>query len=432
MVRRLLFLSLLAAGVILTAQVSERFTWQLDLSAQRINSLSRSAEQALDALSGQLEIIAVMPDYPVQRAQLEQLLAPYLAHRSNPRFEFVDPVREPERARGLGAERHGELQLRSGGRLEIIDSPASRPIDMALNRLALQGERWIVSLKGHGERRPDQSPGGLAQLIDRVEKLGYRVVSIDPRQVDSLPENTSILLLAGPREPYAQHSQMLIRRHLAGGGAALWLTDGPLPGWFAEELGIETLPGTLVDAAAAAHGLDSPDNAVVSDYPSALFPRPPQRHSVLKGASALAIRDSGSDWRLEGRLRSSPRSWNETGELRGRIARNPELGEQAGPLDVALALQRSGGDAEGRLLVVGNSRFISNEQVGQADNLALATGLLRWLAADTELGPMPTAGDLDIDWPPRLAAALAIGLMGLLPTVYLAAGLWLRYRRRRA
>jgi len=40
--------------------------------------------------------------------------------------------------------------------------------------------------------------------------------------------------------------------------------------------------------------------------------------------------------------------------------------------------------------------------------------------------------DLDLDWSPRLAAWLAIGLMGALPAFYLATGLWLRYRRRRA
>ena len=32
----------------------------------------------------------------------------------------------------------------------------------------------------------------------------------------------------------------------------------------------------------------------------------------------------------------------------------------------------------------------------------------------------------------RLAAVLAMGLMGVLPALYLATGLWLRYRRRRA
>ena len=221
MLRRLLFLILLVAAVVLTGRVAEQFPWQLDLSAQGINSLSDSAEQAMDALSDRLEITAITPDYPVQRAQLEQLLTPYLAHPSRPRFEFIDPVREPDRARKLGAERHGELQLRSGGRLEVIASPDAAAIDLALNRLALQGERWIISLEGNGERALDDSPGGIARLVQHVERLGYRVVPVDPSHVDALPQNTAVLLAAGPHQPYPEHSLQLIRSYLSDGGSVL-------------------------------------------------------------------------------------------------------------------------------------------------------------------------------------------------------------------
>lgn len=431
MLRRLLFLVLLVAAVILTSRVAEQYPWQLDLSAQGINSLSDSAEQAMDALSDRLEITAITPDYPVQRAQLEQLLMPYLAHPSRPRFEFIDPVREPDRARKLGAERHGELQLRSGGRLEVIASPDAAAIDLALNRLALHGERWIVSLEGNGERALDDSPGGIARLVQHVERLGYRVVPVDPSHVDSLPENTAVLMAAGPRQSYPEHSLQLIRSYLSDGGSLLWLSGDDLPTWLGTELGVEMLPGSLVDAAAAAHGLDNPDNAIVSEYPAELLPRAPQRHSVFKDARALKLHDSGGDWRLQGRLSSSPRSWNETGGLRGQIARNPELDERAGPLDVALAMQNSVAKRQ-RLVLVGGSQFVANDHIGQGDNLALAVGLLRWLSDDAQLGPAMAASDLDIDWSPRLAAGLALGLMGVLPAFYLATGLWLRYRRRRA
>ena len=82
----------------------------------------------------------IIPDYPVQRAQLEQLLAPYLARSEKLSLTFIDPVKEPDRARALGAARHGELQLRMGQRLEVIATPTTTSIDRALNRLALQGD----------------------------------------------------------------------------------------------------------------------------------------------------------------------------------------------------------------------------------------------------------------------------------------------------
>ena len=240
---------------------------------------------------------------------------------------------------------------------------------------------------------------------------------------------TAVLLIAAPDATYPPHVSDLIARFAAEGGSLLWLlgeASATPPGL---DLGVEVLPGHIVDAAAARYGLDRPDNAIVTDYPE-LLAMPADAYSVLPQARGLRTRPS-ADWRIVGRLQSSPRSWNETGELRGRIARNPELDERAGPLDIVLALQKTGAGRQ-RLVLVGGSQFVANDHVGQGDNLALAVGLLRWLSDDAQLGPTRVADDLDIDWSPRLAAVLAMGLMGVLPALYLATGLWLRYRRRRA
>ena len=81
---------------------------------------------------------------------------------------------------------------------------------------------------------------------------------------------------------------------------------------------------------------------------------------------------------------------------------------------------------------LGGREFLSNDQIGQADNAALAIGLLNWLTANEQLSPPAAARDQDIDWSPTLAAVLAVGCMILLPIVYLATAWWLRKRRRRA
>ena len=120
MSRRLLFFVLLAACIVLAAAVSQRHTWRLDLTAQRMHSLSPAAQAALGALSNPLEITAFVPDFAVQRTEIERLLAPYLAHPGRPALRFVDPVAQPALAREMGVARHGELQLVSGRRREVV------------------------------------------------------------------------------------------------------------------------------------------------------------------------------------------------------------------------------------------------------------------------------------------------------------------------
>jgi len=433
--RGLMFLLLLPACLALLAPASQRYAWQWDVTTQGRHSLSASAQQALDALEQPLELIALMPDYPVQRAELRHLLAAYLAHPTQPRLRFVDPVAEPALARDLGVRQHGELQLRSGMRREMVATPSPATIDAALSRLALRGERWVVAFRGNGERKPDASPNGLGRLIQRLETLGYRFVALDPRHTEEVPDNAALLLLAGPRRAYTEPVRDQIRRFLRRGGSLLWAFDGPLPDWIASEFGVVSLPGIVVDAAAASYGLDDPDNAIISDYPTALFPLPPGRHAALKRAQALELAQNTAQserWHAVANLRSSPRSWNETGELRGQIARDAQQGEQLGPLTLAVALQAGDRPQAGRVVLLGSAESIGNSQVGVADNAALLLGLVNWLTANQGLTAPVVAEDQDIHWSPALAGSLAMLFMIILPVVYLASGWWLRSRRRRA
>lgn len=431
MLRRGLFLVLLLTCVVLAARVADRYSVQVDLSAQRINSLTTVAQRALDQIGPRLELLAFVPDFAVQRAEFQRLLAPYLAHRPDLQITYIDPVAQPERAREHGATRQGELHLLAAPRREVISEPTRSHIDRALNRLALQGERWIVMLKGHGEREIDGSPNGLDRLAAQTEALGYRVITLDPRQIESLPDNTAVLLLAGPQRPYDARSRALIGAFLDNGGRLLWLTGTGSDPILAAQFGLTALPGTVVDANAARYGLDDPANAIVDDFDVKLLPQPPDRHSVLHRARAFDF-TTANDWQLVAQLRSSQRSWNETGDLKGRLRRDPESGEAQGPLSVGVALQRSSGQPSARAVILGSAHLLGNAQIGQAANLELTLGLIHWLSDNPLLIAQAPGASLQIDWSPELAATLAVGLMGVLPTAYLLTGLWLRRRRRRA
>lgn len=432
MPRRVLLFALLGLCLVLLAAVGERYALRIDLTAQRVHSLSTAAQSALDALADPLEITAFVPDRPVERAQITRLLAPYLDHPAAPRLVFVDPVVEPQRASAAGVTRHGELQLHSGTRREVVARPAHASLDTALTRLALRGDRWIVVFRGHGESPLDDTPGGLGRLAGHLEQAGYRVIALDPRDTGELPDNAALVVAAGPRSPYSPRVLDQVERFVARGGALLWLIDTPAPVRFAG-LQVDPLPGVVVDAAAAAHGLESPDHAVVGTYPQDLLPHPPAGQALLLQARGIDLVLAGDDWKVAGRLQSSPRSWNETGDLRGRVARDPELGEQAGPVTVAVAVEGPPSDGRTpRALFVGGRQFIVNDQLGQGDNLALALGLVNWLTANQQVSATAPAPDLEVDWSPQLGGTLGAILMGVLPVVYLAFGAWLRRRRRRA
>jgi hypothetical protein len=431
--RRLLFLLLLITCVIWAARVSERYSVAVDLSATGLHSLSDSAQQALDQLGSGLQITAFMPDLLVQRAELEQLLAPYLAHRSAPELAYVDPLKNPDQAEALGAHASGELHLRWGERTEVLSQVTREQLDLALNRLALRGERWIVSLTGHGEHEIDQGPAGLADFADRAQQLGYQMIALDPRRIDRLPDNTAMLLIAAPSQAYDERVADLVRTYLTAGGRVFWLGRGtdpsPASALTIADFGLRQLDGVIVDADAARFGLDSPANAIATLDASDVLPRGIQQPAALYRARAFDVALS-NEWSEVARFSSGTQSWNETSDLTGRLRRDPVEGELAGPLPIAIALQAATLQDPGRLVYVGSPYLLSNAHIGRLGNRQWAFGLLRWLTENTALRSesRPTH---QLRWSPLLGSGLAILTMVLLPLGYLVAGVWLRTQRRR-
>jgi hypothetical protein len=429
MLRRALFRLLLVTVVLLAIGVGTRFPGSLDVTRAGDHSLGAGALDALAALQEPWQITAYVADLPVQRAELERLLAPYRAHPRAPSVVVVDPVARPDIAREAGVSRPIELHIDSGARHEVVTALSPDSVEQALQRLALRGERWIVNLAGHGERATDAAPAGLGRLAASLERRGYRVVTIDPLATGTLPRNAAVVIAAAPTTDYPAALEDLLQAHVDRGGGLLWLFDEVFPAWVIDAVGVTPLPGIVVDAAAAEVGAQTPDHAVVTRLPAPLDVGGAWRHAVLYRARGIDVQTLAG-WRLAGTVESTPRSWNETGALRGTVQRDSDLGERPGPITVGALWEQEGSGETGRLALIGGADWLANTQLGSGDNQALALGLVRWLSDN----PVPAAiddGGLALRWSPRTPGHLALLLMYLLPAAYLAAGIVIRLRRRR-
>ena len=100
---------------------------------------------------------------------------------------------------------------------------------------------------------------------------------------------------------------------------------------------------------------------------------------------------------------------------------------------LGVALERD--DAQtpaARVVYLGSPHVMRNAQIGQLGNSETLLGLVHWLTENTALITTADAPDTTIRWSPAFGGSLAIGLMGVLPIVYLGIGILLRMRRRRA
>ena len=267
---------------------------------------------------------------------------------------------------------------------------------------------------------------GHPSLVKWIEK-GYRIIDLDLTATRQLPRNLTLLVLAAPATQLSQAETELLDGYLEQGGNLLWLADGSIPETLARSLEIRFLPGAVVDAAAADLGIESPTVAVG---------RPAGDHRLVRKLNspvlmprARALRHDGTAWDATALLRTGPRSWNETGDLKGMIQRNPEQGEERGPLTLALLLSRG----EQQVVVTGDADFLSNSFVGNGANQAFGLGVIHWLGRNEHLVDIPPSRALDqkLHWQASTSAAVAGLFLVVFPVLLALTGLLVPWRRRR-
>ena len=438
--RRTLLISALLVGIALALGFfATRFSVSLDVTANDRHSLSPTSLEAARALGGPLEVIAVLPPDPVATEALRALLDRYRAVKPDIALEIVNPDTDPERARRIGASPGGELILRAEGREQRLVALSERAMTGALRRLGREGERDIAFVDGHEERSPGSASG------DDWESLAGRLADggLVARSTSLVAEpaiDADVLVIAAPRRPWFPGETASLLDYVRAGGNLLWLSETPTgagtgPGLdeLAVELGVETLPGRVIDTASQALDADTPDFVLLASFPEHPVTSALASPVLLPQARALAAVPLAGQT-LRPLLVTPPSSWTEGGPLEGAIGFDAGTDEVAGPLTLALTIEREIGGAAQRIAVVGDADFGASRFLGNGANAAFAESLLLWLAGDDAAldfvtRPAPDA-ELALEDSSRIALA-ALWLAGV-PLTLLLAALGVRLRRARA
>jgi len=373
------------------------------------------------------------------RRAIRDLLARYQRHKRDITLDFVNPDLQPARVRELGIRVNGELLIDYQGRQEKLASLSEQSITNALQRLARSGERWLVFLEGHGERKPlGEANHDLGAWGKRLEEKGFKIQPLNLVANPAIPGNTAVLVLAGPQTDLMPGEVALIQQFIEGGGNLLWLGDpddlhGLQP--LAETLGVSFVPGVIVDPTTRVLGISDPRLAIASTYP----PHPVTRNfdviTLFPQAAGIEYTPPAG-WQGQAILLSAERSWSETGELSGQIAFD-EGQDTPGPLTLGVVMSRArgGGEDSGeqRVAIIGDGDFLSNAYLGNGGNLALGMNLINWLSHDDRFIDIPvkTAPDRNLSFSPLAQGMIGFGWLVLLPLGLAATGGLIWWRRRR-
>jgi ABC-type uncharacterized transport system involved in gliding motility auxiliary subunit len=441
----LVFAVLFIAVIGMLGWLSTQYVYQADWTRGSRNTISAGSQQLLGEMKQPVQITAYVREDEFTRGHIKTLVGTYQRFKDDIELEFINPDLAPERVRDLGIASGGEVVIRYQGRTEKIQTLSEQQLTNALLRLTRQSERWVVFVTGHGERRSSgETNHGMGAFSQELERKGLNVQAVSLVESE-IPTNTNLLVLASPRTDLLPGEMDKLLDYVEAGGNLLWLTEPDTPDRLeplAERLGINVLPGTVVDATTQMFGIENPTFVVITGYPRHGISRDMTTVTVFPEAAALETNDSAA-WNVLPLLTTLEHSWTEIGDIEGTVSFDSASDERAGPLDIGVVLTRTPGDngddtestaSEQRVVVIGDGDFLSNTYLGNPGNLDLGLNIVRWLSHDdaTIEIRVTAAPDTSLVLGRTAQAVIAIGFLVGLPLLLLLAGLviWLRRRRR--
>jgi ABC-type uncharacterized transport system involved in gliding motility auxiliary subunit len=391
-VNSVLMVVLVSAILVIVNFLAARHSIRWDLSENQNFTLAPQTHRVLRTLPHEVKITVFTrekdPGYQAYKERLESY------RQASPKLtvEFVDPEKQPKLAQNYGIFRTDTAIFESNGQTIRVTSPSEVELTGALIRISKDSKKRIVFVEGHSERSlEDKDRNGLSIAKEALTKQGYEVATVSLLQQASVPDNTSVLVLAGPRRTVTAEEQDRILAYVQAGGHLLILLDPDTQTGLEKLLarwGLGVGPGVLVDLQ---------DRLAQGDL-TALLVRTFTEHEITQDLTSAVLfplsrhvtfdEQAGKEWDYVPLARTSPNSWAET-NMQGRVVSLNEQEDVKGPLPLAAALAPKKAPEEGTprpaIVVIGNSTFATNAFFnfpGNSDFFLHTTG---WLAEERDL-----------------------------------------------
>lgn len=450
---------LMIAAIAIAGWLSQQYKLELDWTANQRNTLTEASVKQLGNMKQPVKVLAFASSGADGRAEIEQFFGRYRKVKPDLVVEYVDPFKDPAKARDYNVSSLGDLVIEYQGRRETVRAGEMNEavVTPALQRLSFAEERWLVFLQGHGEHdAADQGGSGYGQFVQLLHDSGLKTQPLNLATSPKVPDNAAALVVAGPTTPLLPGEVAILVDYVKNGGNLLWLSDPdtpPPPPALAALLGARFEKGTAIFPEFAALGGD-PSLFLTGSYPRTPITAELRENTALPLARAILTDTAPAEtggapaFKPQAFLQTTQDAWLEAGPLSGEIGFEPEQGDLQGPLTLGLLLSRTlpgvkPADAAAdatvperaqRVVLVGDSDFLSNAFVGQLGNAKLGLNIARWLASrDDQLDiTIPPAQDQSLDLSPAVALTIQLAFLLLIPLLLLAVGIgrWLSRRRR--
>lgn len=441
LVMTIAFLGILIVGNVLAYQNPVPIA---DLTEDKVNTLSPELAAALGTLPEKVTATAFFAQGS-NTETADQLLNNIKAN-SNGKFDyqFINPDRDPQAAMNAGVTGDGKILLQMGDRKEIVAFASETEILKGMLRLLNPGNNVVYFLTGHGERDIEQAgEASMTRAKTTLESKNYTVKTLNLLAENQIPEDASLIVIAGPLQPLSEEEVNLIKEYLANGGSLIVMEDptaltefgdasDPLAAMLTQDWGITLNNDIVID-------LNSPQpTTAVSAYYDGSHPVTvsiTRFGTYFPFTRSLNVSDS-EVITLTPLVQTNERSWGETdfqSLTQGGSEVGLDPGEVQGPLTLAAAGENS--TTGGRVVVFGTSNLAVDQIFDSYGNSDMFVNSVDWSAEQEDLANItpktPTERTFKIPSQPVWIVIL-LSTVFVIPGLVVLAGVstWLSRRRK--
>lgn len=457
-----------------------------DFSRNQKYALAPLTKNLLGTLKKPVQAIIFFPNAGMIAQDVSSLLREYeYASDKKLSVEVVDPYRNLLRAKELSEKyKFGSsdniIILDYDGRSKFVNASDMAELDSSGAMLgqpptvrAFKGEQALTSalleiteekqsklyfLAGHGEPAPNAED--LSGLKAYVERQNIKLDLLHLANVDAVPADASALVLFAPKTDLSERDLKLLSDYWSERNGRLFLLlqgNIPLPRlaqWLAT-LGLDLQQDVVVKSGTMLvlqNGQPALRSGIVTNVVGFT---PPNARDVLKDIAGLDMDFAGLTQSLKvdaarasaAKVRSTPLLtttadyWGETEYALNSpqpASKDPEK-DHPGPLTLGVALERGALQdprvkvETGRMILVGNAGFLSNEGLRVSDiGSDFAVHSINWLINREQLAGIPPKPKqaLNLSLNETQMGRIAFAVLGIIPATVALIGLAVWWKRR--
>jgi ABC-type uncharacterized transport system involved in gliding motility auxiliary subunit len=384
---------IIVIGIVsLLAFLTTRQHLRSDWTENKLYSLADQSEKLISGLDKEVKLIAFFKESEQKGAQ--DLLDEYAFNSDYISVEFVDPDEKPQIARQYQVKQYNSVVVESGVKKETIEELSEANLTNAILKVTRDIEKTVYFLTGHGERSINED--GIEtykQAAEAIKVENYLVKEINLvrniAQGKGIPDSCTVLAIVRPISNFFPQELDSIKSFVDRGGKLLVMLD---PGRnndiadFLENYHVEVGNNMVVDASGMGQLFGAgPAMPLVTNYDKSITIT--QDFSVMtfypQACSVIPMEDKGG-YDIKEILKTGNNSWAETDFNTREVGFN-EGNDIAGPVTIAVLVEKKVGDKKLGIVIYGDSDFAKNGYFKNQGNADLFLNTVNYLAEEEDL-----------------------------------------------